>query len=95
MNETQGLYHDVYRRVRDHWKGKALTAKAFDQFEASTNERLFRAAIQARCQRHEHSFNAAASLTAETIRLNLEAAKLRRLTGWAGQQWDRKAALHS
>jgi len=94
MNQTHDWYRDVYRRVRDHWRGKARAAGACDQFEASTNERLFRAAIQARCQRHEHKFSAAASLTPETVRLNLEAAKLRRLTGWARQWWERKAALH-
>jgi hypothetical protein len=95
MNETQGYYRHVYRRVRDHWRGKAHAAGAFDQLEASTNERLFRAAIQARCQRQEHRFNAAATLTPETVRLNLEAAKLRRLTGWARQEWERRAALHA
>jgi hypothetical protein len=95
MNTTHGYYRHVYRRVRDHWRGKAHGAGAFDQFEASTNERLFRAAIQARCQRQEHRFNAVASLAPETVRLNLEAAKLRRLTGWARQEWERRAALDS
>ena len=91
MNPHRENFRHIYRRLRDEWQGRGTAAGAFDSL-AAMNERLFTAAINARCLRRERQWGRLAGR--EGVRLKLEAARCRRLTGWAASEWQRKVALH-
>jgi len=91
LNPHRESFRHIYRRLRDEWQGRGTAAGAFDSL-AATNERLFAAAINARCLRRERQWGR--SIGREAVRLKLEAARCRRMTGWAESEWQRKVGLH-
>jgi len=93
MNAHRANFRYVYRRLRDEWQGRGTAAGPFHSL-AVMNERFFKAAINARCLRHERPAVSWRSAGREAVRLKLDAARCRRLIGWAASEWRRKVALH-
>ena len=91
MNAHRESFRHVYRRLRDEWQGRGTAAGASDNL-AAINARLFTAAINARFLRREREWGR--STEREAVRLKLEAARCRRMTGWAESEWQRKGGLH-
>ena len=91
MNAHRENFRYMYRTLRDEWQGRGTAAGSFDSL-AAMNERFFTAAVNARCLRYERQWGRSAGR--EAVRLKLEAARCRRLTGWAESEWRRKIALH-